>query len=36
MLKNKKKQKTTFYLSKIKLDFPPPEKTQQQQQLKYL
>lgn len=40
MLKNQKKpqkkQKTTFYLSKIKLDFPPaPEKTQQQQ-LKYL
>lgn len=26
MLKNKKKQKTTFYLSKIKLDFPPPQK----------
>lgn len=33
--KPQKKQKTTFYLSKIKLDFPPPEKTQQQQ-LKYL
>lgn len=32
--KNKKQQKTTFYLSKIKLD-SPPEKTQQQQ-LKYL
>lgn len=27
MLKNKKKQKTTFYLSKIKLDFPPPRKN---------
>lgn len=27
MLKNKKNQKTTFYLSKIKLDFPPPRKN---------
>lgn len=33
--KTPKKKQKTFYLSKIKLDFPPPEKTQQQQ-LKYL
>lgn len=34
--KNKNKKQTTFYLSKIKLDFPPPPEKTQQQQLKYL